>query len=80
MTASGDLRVSSRGQMSLPSSARHRWGLDQGGDVAYLDLGDAIVIVPGGTDEVRRGLLATVTHQDWALARLGFGDDELASQ
>ena len=29
--------------MSLPASARHRWGLDEGGDVAYLDLGIAVV-------------------------------------
>ncbi|MCB1262453.1 MAG: AbrB/MazE/SpoVT family DNA-binding domain-containing protein [Acidimicrobiales bacterium] len=80
MTATGDLRVSSRGQMSLPSSARHRWGLDDGGDVGYLDLGDAIVIVPGGTAELRRELLDSVTDQDWDQARRGFGDDELANE
>jgi hypothetical protein len=66
--------------MSLPSSARHRWGLEEGGDVGYLDLGDAIVIVPGGTDALRRRLLATVTDSDWTLARSGFGDDGLADQ
>jgi len=80
MTATGDLRVSARGQMSLPSSARHRWGLDEGGDVGYLDLGDSIVIVPGGTTAVRRELLDAVTGADWDLARQGFGDDELANE
>lgn len=80
MTATGDLRVSSHGQMSLPSSARHRWGLDDGGDVGYLDLGDAIVIVPGGTAELRRELLDAVSAQDWDQARQGFGDDELANE
>jgi hypothetical protein len=80
MTATGDLRVSARGQMSLPSSARHRWGLDEGGDVGYLDLGDAMVIVPGGTTRVRRQLLAAVTGADWDRARQGFGDDELANE
>lgn len=80
MTATGDLRVSSRGQMSLPSSARHRWGLDDGGAVGYLDLGDAIVIVPGGTAELRRELLEAVSAQDWDQARRGFGDDELANE
>ena len=80
MASTGDLRVSSRGQMSLPSSARHRWGLDEGGDVGYLDLGDAIVIVPGGTSALRRSLLDAVTDTDWDLARAGFGDDELANQ
>ena len=38
-------------QMSLPARARHRWGLDDGGEVGFLDLGDAVVIVP----ERRRG-------------------------
>lgn len=80
MTATGDLRVSSRGQMSLPSSARHRWGLDDGGDVGYLDLGDAIVLVPGGTARLRRELLDAVSAQDWDRARHGFGDDELANE
>lgn len=80
MTATGDLRVSARGQMSLPSSARHRWGLDEGGDVGYLDLGDAMVIVPGGTTKLRRELLDAVTSDDWDLARQGFGDDGLANE
>jgi hypothetical protein len=66
--------------MSLPSLARHRWGLDAGGDVAYLDLGDAIVIVPGGTASLLRGLLDAVTDEDWDAARKGFGDGELASE
>lgn len=66
--------------MSLPSLARHRWGLDEGGDVGYLDLGDAIVIVPGGTAKLRRELLDAVTGDDWNRARQGFGDDELANE
>ena len=66
--------------MSLPSSARHRWGLDDGGDIGYLDLGDAIVIAPGGVQGLRRQLIEAVTEQDWAAARLGFGDAELATE
>jgi hypothetical protein len=66
--------------MSLPSSTRHRWGLDKGGDVGYLDLGVAVLIVPGGTVELRRKLLGEITAADWNLARSGFGDDELANQ
>jgi bifunctional DNA-binding transcriptional regulator/antitoxin component of YhaV-PrlF toxin-antitoxin module len=80
MSSTGDLRVSSRGQMSLPSATRHRWGLDEGGDVAYLDLGDSIVIVPGGAKALRRRLLEAVTDHDWDAARTGFGDSELAHQ
>ena len=66
--------------MSLPSSARHRWGLDEGGDVGYLDLGDAMVIVPGGTAKIRRELIDAVTDGDWNRARQGFGDEELANE
>ena len=66
--------------MSLPSSARHRWGLDDGGDVGYLDCGDAIVIMPGGTAKLRHELLAAVMPQDWEEARRGFGDSELADE
>ena len=66
--------------MSLPSSTRHRWGLDDGGAVGYLDLGDAIIIVPGGTAKLRRDLLGAVSARDWDRARRGFGDDELANE
>jgi bifunctional DNA-binding transcriptional regulator/antitoxin component of YhaV-PrlF toxin-antitoxin module len=80
MNSTGDLRVSSRGQMSLPSSTRHRWGLDEGGDVSYLDLGSAILIVPGGTKSLRDKLIGAISDQDWQRARAGFGDSELENQ
>lgn len=80
MSTTGDLRVSSRGQMSLPSSARRRWGLDEGGDVGFLDLGSAVVIVPGGTAEIRRQLLDAVSEGIWEQARQGFGDPDLATE
>ena len=53
MSESGDLRVSSRGQMSLPAEARRRWGFEDGGTVGYLDLGDSILLVPGGVQKLR---------------------------
>ena len=80
MSTTGDLKVSSRGQMSLPASARHRWGLDDGGEVGFLDIGDAIVIVPGGVDKLRAALLEAVTDADWEHARNGFGDPDLANE
>lgn len=80
MASTGDLKISSRGQMSLPASARHRWGLDEGGDVGYLDLGDAIVLVPGGVDQLRAALLDAVGDETWESARSGFGDPDLANQ
>ncbi len=66
--------------MSLPAEARHRWGLDHGGDVGYLDLEDAVLIVPGGVQGLRSRLLDAVTEHDWSDARGGFGDDELATE
>lgn len=80
MSTTGDLKISARGQMSLPASARHRWGLDEGGDVGYLDLGDAVVLVPGGVDRLRTALLDAVSEDVWESARSGFGDPDLANQ
>lgn len=80
MESTGDLRVSDRGQMSLPASARHRWNLDQGGRVGFLDLGDAIVIVPGGVDALRDALLSSVDDAIWQEASAGFGDADLATE
>lgn len=76
----GDLKVSVRGQMSLPASARHRWGLDEGGSIGFLDVGDAIVLIPGGVDRLRSAGLDAVSDADWAAAREGFGDPEMASE
>ena len=80
METSGDLRVSPRGQMSLPAPARRRWGLEEGGEVGYLDLGDAVMIVPGGIQAARRQLFDAVTDDDWEAARRGFGDPDLATE
>jgi len=80
MPNTGNLTVSSRGQMSLPATARHRWGLDEGGEVGYLDIGEAIVIVPGGVKKLRAALLEAVSDADWGRARDGFGDPDLINE
>ena len=80
MPSTGDIRVSSRGQMSLPAAARRRWGLQDGGDIAYLDLGDAVVLVAGRVESLRRELLESITDEDWKLAAGGFGDPDLATE
>ena len=49
-------RVSARGQFSLPATARRRWGIEDGGDVEVFDLGEAVVIFPGGPGTARRAL------------------------
>ncbi|PZS23459.1 MAG: hypothetical protein DLM54_01300 [Acidimicrobiales bacterium] len=66
--------------MSLPAEARHRWGPNGGGGVAYLDLGDAIVVSPGGLDGLRSTLLESVREKTWRAGRDGFGDADLANE
>ncbi len=66
--------------MSLPAAARRRWRLDKGGEVGYLDLGDAVLILPGGLRKARRQLLDAVTQDDWSAASEGFGDPDLANE
>jgi hypothetical protein len=66
--------------MSLPAAARRRWRLGKGGAVGYLDLGDAVVIVPGGVKRLRRELLGALTEDDWRQAGEGFGDPDLANE
>lgn len=56
MTATSNARVSHRGQTSLPAELRHRWGIDDGGEVGFIDLGGAALIVPGGVSAARREL------------------------
>lgn len=77
MTQSGEAKVSDRGQMALPAQIRHRWGLDQGGVIGWIDLGDSVLLVPNGLQQLRDEVLA---HADWEAARSGFGDPELANQ
>lgn len=66
--------------MSLPATARRRWGLEDGGSVGYLDIGEAVLLVPVGVERFRRELLGSVTDEDWDAARDGFGDAELANE
>lgn len=56
VAAASNAKVSHRGQTSLPAELRHRWGIDEGGEVGFIDLGDAALIVPGGVTAARREL------------------------
>ena len=67
MTQTGEVKVSERGQMALPAQTRHRWGLDEGGVVGWIDLGDSVVLVPGGLSKVAMQFWATPTGKRRAL-------------
>ena len=78
MPGTGQIKISQRGQLSLPADVRRRWELHHGGSVSYLDLGEAVVLVP--VADLQRELMEIVTEQDWQAARSGFGDPELANE
>jgi bifunctional DNA-binding transcriptional regulator/antitoxin component of YhaV-PrlF toxin-antitoxin module len=75
--ATSTAKVSHRGQTNLPSELRHRWGIEQGGEVGIIDLGDAALVIPGGIQSARQELhrvlrgryqagLATIDDSDLA--------------
>lgn len=49
-------KVSPRGQTSLPAELRRRWSIEAGGEVAFIDLGDAALVLPGGAERAREEL------------------------
>jgi bifunctional DNA-binding transcriptional regulator/antitoxin component of YhaV-PrlF toxin-antitoxin module len=74
-------KVSHRGQTSLPASLRRRWGIEEGGEVGFIDLGDAALILPGGIDAAKAELRRVLFDEggyDAAIA--GIGDPDLALQ
>lgn len=79
MTATSNAKVSHRGQTSLPAELRRRWGIDQGGEVGFIDLGEAALIVPGGVLAARRELRRVLADRyESGLASLP--DPDLADQ
>jgi AbrB family looped-hinge helix DNA binding protein len=56
--------VSKSGQMSVPAAVRHRWGLNGGGRVTVIDLGDAVVLLPpGGGQKLLGDALSAADHR-----------------
>ncbi len=74
-----DAKVSHRGQTNLPAELRHRWGIDDGGQVGIVDLGDAALLVPGGVDVARREL-RRVLRDRYEDAVAGIEDPDLRDQ
>jgi bifunctional DNA-binding transcriptional regulator/antitoxin component of YhaV-PrlF toxin-antitoxin module len=72
--------VSSRGQTNLPAVLRHRWGIDHGGEVAFVDLGDAALILPGGLDAARLELRRVLLDGAYEVGLRSIVDPDLADQ
>ncbi|MEX2294321.1 MAG: AbrB/MazE/SpoVT family DNA-binding domain-containing protein [Acidimicrobiales bacterium] len=79
MSGTSTAKVSHRGQTNLPAEIRHRWGIDGGGEVGIIDLGDAALIVPGGT-ELAREELRRVLRERYELGVAGIEGSDLADQ
>ncbi len=63
--------------MSVPAAVRHRWGLDEGGRVTVVDLGDAVVLLPpGGRQRLLAEALSADEHRDFVAS---LGDADLAT-
>jgi len=71
-------RVSTSGQMSLPAVVRHRWNLDEGGQVEVLDLGFGVLTVPAGF--AGQLLDELIPAEDHYVAVAGEEDPDLISQ
>lgn len=79
MPDSSTVKVSRRGQANLPAALRRRWGIEGGGEVGIIDLGDAALIVPDGIETARRELRAVLRDRyDDGLASIA--DSDLADQ
>jgi hypothetical protein len=65
--------------MSLLADLRHRWGIEGGGEVAFIDLGDAALVVPGGVG-VARQELRRVLRGRYAKGVAALDDPDLADQ
>lgn len=79
VAATSNAKVSHRGQTSLPAELRHRWGIDQGGEVGFIDLGDSALIVPGGVAAARRELRRVLVDR-YELGLAALGDPDIADQ
>ena len=79
MPATSNARVSHRGQTSLPAELRHRWGIDEGGEVGFIDLGAAALVAPGGVTAARRELRRVLADR-YELGLAAVVDPDLADQ
>lgn len=72
-------KVSHRGQTSLPADLRHRWGIEDGGEIGFIDLGDAALVVPGGLGTARNELRRVLADR-YPTGLTAIDDPDLADQ
>jgi bifunctional DNA-binding transcriptional regulator/antitoxin component of YhaV-PrlF toxin-antitoxin module len=76
---STNAKVSHRGQTSLPADLRHRWGIDDGGVISFIDLGECALVVPGDVAGARSEL-RRVLRERYTGGLAAIDDPDLADQ
>jgi bifunctional DNA-binding transcriptional regulator/antitoxin component of YhaV-PrlF toxin-antitoxin module len=71
-------KVSQRGQTSLPAELRHRWGIEEGGAIAFIDLGDAALVLPGGIETAKAEVRRVLASGSYSTGLAAIDDPELA--
>ena len=72
-------RDSGRGRRAVPAELRRRWGLVDGGEVGFIDLGEAVIIVPGGV-AAARAELRRVLDDRYEVGLTAMDDADVADQ
>jgi len=75
-----NVRVTRQGQLSLPAPVRRRWKVEHGGELGVIDLGSAVVLIPGGARAARRALGDAFGAGRYLAAVRELNDPELATQ
>jgi bifunctional DNA-binding transcriptional regulator/antitoxin component of YhaV-PrlF toxin-antitoxin module len=73
------IRVSQRGQTSLPAELRRRWGMYEGGEIAVIDLGEAALVLPGGATRAKLELKSVLAER-YNAGLAAIDDPDLADQ
>ncbi len=79
MSSASTAKVSHRGQTTIPSKLRHQWGIEQGGEIGIIDLGNVALIVPGGI-EAARTELHRVLRERYDIGVANIDDPDLSDQ
>jgi len=74
------IRVSKRGHMRLPVALRRRWRMGSGGEVTFIDLGRAALVLPCDVETARKevGRVLLGGAYEWGVEALD--DPDLADQ
>ena len=63
----------------MPSELRHRWGIEKGGEIGIIDLGDAALVIPCGIHTARNEL-HRVLRERYEIGVAAINDPNLTDQ